>query len=149
MCPISPLKLGWKNDTELPLSRFWQGWDITFNYLYQYNNLQVLRQKLSVVGANPVVTIRPEYERTHVIGTTFSNAFSDWMVRGEIGYFTEHYFIANTSNGDGIVRPKISYEWQDNIETWLAADIFYGDKQGIFGQFDRNDRIVLGMEVSF
>ncbi len=214
------------SDVGLRMSTFWRGWDITFNYLYQYNNLPVLRQKLSVVGANPVVTIRPEYERTHVIGTTFSNAFSDWVVRGEIGYFTEHYFIgknplrnqgvvkspelhyvmgldwnaprdillsmqliqswvindadkttrdkldttltglirrnflydtliaevlviANTNNGDGIVRPKISYEWQDNIETWLGADIFYGDQQGVFGQFDQNDRIVLGMEVSF
>ena len=205
---------------------FWKGWDISFNYLYQYNNFAVLKQNVSLFEDKPVVTITPEYQRTHVIGGTFSNAFSDWVIRGEVGYFTDHYFIAknalrhqgvvkspelhyvlgldwnapwdvlvstqliqswvindasmitrdkldtiltglirrnffydtlvtelliiaNTNKSDGIIRPKISYEWHDNIKTWLAADIFYGDKQGVFGQFRRNDRIVLGLEVSF
>ncbi|MCK5189732.1 MAG: hypothetical protein KAR12_06720 [Methylococcales bacterium] len=214
------------SDVGLRATTFWKGWDITFNYLYQYNNLPVLRQKLSLSGGTPVVTITPEYERTHVFGTTFSNAFSDWVVRGEIGYFTEHYFIgknasqnqgvvkspelhyvlgldwnapwdvllsgqfiqswvikdadkttrdkldttitglirrnfmydtliaevlviANTNNGDGIIRPKISYEWQDNIKSWIGADIFYGDRQGVFGQFEQNDRVVVGLEFSF
>ena len=214
------------SDVGLRAATFWKGWDITFNYLYQYNNLPVLRQNLSLVSGKPVVTISPEYERTHVLGGTFSNAFADWVVRGEVGYFTDHYFIAknslqnqgvvkspelhyvlgldwnapwdilvssqliqswvindankttrdkldttltglvrrnfmydtlvaevlliaNTNNGDGIIRPKVSYEWQDNIKTWLGADVFYGDKQGVFGQFNRNDRVVFGMEVSF
>ena len=214
------------SDIGLRAATFWNGWDITFNYLYQYNNLPVLRQNLSMASGKPVVTISPEYERTHVIGGTFSNAFSDWVVRGEVGYFTDHYFIAknssenqgivkspelhyvlgldwnapwdvlvsgqliqswvindadktsrdkldttltglvrrnfmydtlvaevlviaNTNNGDGIIRPKISYEWQDNVKTWLGADIFYGDSQGVFGQYDRNDRVVVGMEISF
>lgn len=214
------------SDLGFRATTFWKGWDITFNYLYQYNNLAVLRQNLTMVNGKPVVTITPEYERTHVIGGTFSNAFSDWVIRGELGYFTDHYFIAknalqnqgvvkspelhyvlgldwnapwdilvsgqliqswlindadkstrekldttltglvrrnfmydtlvaevlliaNTNNGDGIIRPKVSYEWQDNIKTWLGADIFYGDSDGVFGQFDRNDRVVLGMEISF
>ena len=214
------------SDVGFRAATFWKGWDITFNYLYQYNNLAVLRQDVSLANGNPVVTITPEYERTHVIGGTFSNAFSDWVIRGEVGYFTDHYFIAknslknqgvvkspelhyvlgldwnapwdilvsgqliqswvindadkttrdkldttitglvrrnfmydtlvaevlliaNTNNGDGIIRPKISYEWQDNIKTWIGADIFYGDKQGVFGQFARNDRVVVGVQVSF
>ncbi len=214
------------SDLGFRAATFWKGWDITFNYLYQYNNLAVLRQNLSIDNGKPVVTITAEYERTHVIGGTFSNAFSDWVIRGEIGYFTDHYFIAknllqnqdvvkspelhyvlgldwnapwdilvsgqliqswlindadkttrdkldttltglirrnfiydtlvaellliaNTNNGDGLFRPKISYEWQDNMKTWLAADIFYGDKQGVFGQFNRNDRVLVGMEMSF
>lgn len=214
------------SDVGFRAATFWKGWDITFNYLYQYNNLAVLRQNLSMDNGKPVVTINPEYERTHVIGGTFSNAYEDWVIRGEVGYFTDHYFIAknslqnqgvvkspelhyvlgldwnapwdilvsgqliqswviddadkttrdkldttltglvrrnfmydtlvaevlliaNTNNGDGIIRPKISYEWQDNIKTWLGADVFYGDKQGVFGQFDSNDRVVVGVEVSF
>lgn len=214
------------SDVGLRLATFWQGWDITFNYLYQYDNQPVLRQNVAITGGMPLATISPQYERTHVIGTTFSNAFSDWVLRGEIGYFTEHYFIGNnpllnkgvvkspelhyvmgldwnapldvllsmqliqswmindagistrdkldttltglirrhyfyqtltaellfifnTNNSDGIIRPKISYEWQDNIRTWLGADIFYGDSQGVFGQFDQNSRVGLGVEVSF
>lgn len=214
------------SDVGFRATTFWQGWDITFNYLYQYNNLPVLRRNLSLSAEKPVITVTPDYERTHVLGTTFSSAFDDWVVRGEIGYFTEHYFIAknpllnqgvvkspelhyvlgldwnapwdillsmqliqswiindadkttrdkldttitglmrrdflyetltaellviaNTNNGDGIIRPKISYEWQDNIKSWISADIFYGDEQGIFGQFGQNDRVVVGMELSF
>jgi len=214
------------SDVGLRAATFWKGWDITFNYLYQYNNLPVLRQRLSIIDATPVVTITPEYERTHVIGATASNAFDDWVVRGEIGYFTEHYFIGknpqnnqgvikspelhyvlgldwnapldilvsmqliqswqiqnseqstrdkvdttltglirrnflydsltaeilvigNINHGDGLIRPKISYEWQDNIKTWIGADIFYGDQQGVFGQFDNNTRVVMGVEVSY
>jgi len=214
------------SDVGLRAATFWQGWDISFNYLYQYNNLPVLRQRLSLLDAMPLITIIPEYERTHVIGATASNAFDDWVIRGEIAYFTDHYFIAkdpqknqgivdspelhyvigldwnapfdilvsmqliqswqikqaelstrdkvdttltalirrnflydalvaevlvigNVNHGDGIIRPKISYEWQDNIKTWLGADIFYGDTKGIFGQFDKNDRVVMGVELSY
>ncbi|WP_221894608.1 hypothetical protein [Bathymodiolus japonicus methanotrophic gill symbiont] len=57
--------------------------------------------------------------------------------------------IGNIHNGDGIIRPKISYEWQDNLKTWIGADIFYGNQQGVFGQFDNNSRVVMGVEVSF
>ncbi len=214
------------SDVGLRAATFWNGWDITFNYLYQYNNLAVLRQNLSLASGKPVVTITPEYERTHVFGGTFSNAYADWVVRGEVGYFTDHYFIAknslqnqgvvkspelhyvlgldwnapwdilvsgqliqswvikdadkttrdkvdttltglirrnfkydtliaevlviaNTNNGDGIIRPKISYEWLDNVKTWLDMDIFYGDSKGVFGQYGDNDRVVVGIEISF
>ncbi len=224
--PRRPNNIVLDSDVGLRATTFWNGWDITFNYLYQYNNLPVLRQRLSVASGSPVVTVTPEYERTHVIATTFSNAFSDWVVRGEVVYFTEHYFIgknplqnlgvvkspelhyvlgldwnapwdlllsgqliqswvthdadqttrdrldttltglirrnfmydtliaevlviANTNNGDGIIRPDISYEWQDNLKTWLGADVFYGDRQGVFGQYDRNNRVGVGVEVSF
>lgn len=214
------------SDVGFRLATFWHGWDISLNYLYQYNNLPVLKQNIVIEDGKPIVTISPEYQRTHVIGGTFSNAFSDWVARGEVGYFTEHYFmaknplqnqgviksselhyilgldwnapwdilvsgqliqswmindasqairdklettitglirrnfmydalvaevlfIANTHHGDGVVRPKISYEWQDNIKTWLGADIFYGKKREVFGQFNQNDRVVFGVEVSY
>ncbi len=214
------------SDVGLRLATFWNGWDISVNYLYQYNNLPALKQNIALENGKPTITISPEYQRTHVIGGTFSNAFSDWVVRGELGYFTKHYFIAknpqqnqgvvkspelhyvlgldwnapwdilvsgqliqswiindadkttrdkldttitglirrnfmydslvaevlviaNTNNGDGVVRPKISYEWQDNIKTWLGVDIFYGDPQGVFGQFNRNNRVFFGVEVSY
>lgn len=213
------------SDVGFRASTFVNGWDITFNYLYQYNNLPILRQNLSLATGAPVVTVSPEYERTHMFGGTFSNAFSDWVVRGELGFFTEHYFIrknslrnqgvvkspelhyvlgldwnapwdifistqviqswviedadkttrdkldttftglirrnfmydtmvaevlliSNINNGDGIIRPKLSYEWQDNFKTWIGVDVFYGDTQGVFGQYGDNDRVVLGMEFS-
>ncbi|MGR8932050.1 MAG: DUF1302 family protein [Gammaproteobacteria bacterium] len=214
------------SDAGLRASTFWQGWDITFNYLYQYDNLPVLRRKLSLAEVQPLVTVTPEYQRTHVFGITFSNAFDDWVLRGEFAYFSKHAFIgrdirindgivqspelhyvlgldwnapgdvlvsvqliqswlidgaglstrdkldttftglirrnffydtltaealviANVNNGDGMVRPKINYQWRDNLTTWVGADIFYGDRRGVFGQFGDNNRIVIGVEVAY
>ena len=84
---------------------------MTFNYLYQYNNAPVLRQRLSMLNEKPVITITPDYERTHVIGETASNAFDDWVVRGEIGYFSEHYFIGKNPllNQDVVKSPELQY----------------------------------------
>ena len=53
------------------------------------------------------------------------------------------------NDGDGLIRPKLVYEWQDNVKTWVGADIFYGDRDGLFGQFRENDRIVIGVELGY
>lgn len=214
------------SDTGFRASTFWQGWDVTFNYLYQYDNLPALKQELSLRNGRPLVTVTPDYHRTHVFGTTFSNAFEDWVVRGEFAYFSKHIFIghdprlndgivqspelqyvlgldwnapvdvlvsaqmiqswliedarlsrrdkldttftglirrdflyetliaevlviANVNHFDGIVRPKLKYQWQDNVTTWIGADIFYGDGRGRFGQFGGNDRVLFSVEVAY
>lgn len=209
-------------DYGVRLSSFVGGWDLTFNYLYHYNDTPVLFRAL-ILAPQPTVTVTPRYERSHLLGSTFSNAFGDFVLRGEVGYSTDRYFLtndANDSNGviksdefayvlgldwsgindtflsaqlfqshlldeepavvrdktdttvtflarrdfmndtliadvlwlhnfnndDGLIRPKISYEWKDDVTIWLGADIFYGDEKGLFGQFDQNDRLVVGVE---
>lgn len=46
-----------------------------------------------------------------------------------------------------MIRPKISYELYDNTNIWTGLDLFYGESEGLFGQFDGNDRIVFGFEL--
>jgi hypothetical protein len=58
----------------------------------------------------------------------------------------ETMWIQNLNRGDGLVRPKIRYELRDRLFVWLGFDVFYGKSRGVFGQFDRNDRAVLGFE---
>lgn len=58
-------------------------------------------------------------------------------------------WIANSRVGDGLVRPKVNYELEDNLTIWAGLDIFYGNKKGLFGQFSRNDRLSLGLELGF
>jgi len=221
-----PNRLLADSDAGIRLSTFWNSWDITLNYLYQYDNFPVLFQRLEMSAAAPVVVIEPRYERTHVLGGTFSNAFGEWVIRGEMGYFTDRFFltddasdpdgiaksselsyvlgtdwtgiedtflsvqlfqswvtdspsgllrdsletsltllarrdylndtlqaeilwITNINDSDGLVRPKLSYEWQDNVKTWVGVDIFYGTRNGLYGQFKDNDRIVIGVELGF
>lgn len=211
------------SDAGLRLTSFLVGWDLSLNYLYQYHNQPALHQRF-LPGPAPQVEITPRYHRTHLLGGTFSRALGDWVIRGEVGYFTDRFFlttdstdadgvaqspefnyvlgfdwtgvtdtfisgqlfqswltdhergftrpeldtsftfllrhqiwhdtltaevlwIANTNDGDGLIRPKVSYDVADDMTVWGGLDIFYGDHDGLFGQFDHKDRVVLGIEV--
>ena len=217
--PDKPLS---DSDFGARFSTFLDGWDITLNYLYHYKDNPVFYRQ--ILGTQ--VTITSEYERTHLIGGTFSNAFGDYIFRSEIGYSTnsyhvthdamdsdgieetgeasyvlgldysgitdvflsaqffqtvltedppgisrdqventitflvEHNFanetwkaeillIQSINDGDGMVLPKISHEFSSNISIWAGADIFYGDSDGLYGQFDDQDRITVGFEWGF
>jgi hypothetical protein len=56
-------------------------------------------------------------------------------------------WFANRKDNDGLVRLKMTYDWTDNLSVWTGLDVFYGDEQGIFGQFDQNDRFFIGVET--
>ena len=210
------------SDIGVKLSSFYKGWDVTFNYLYHYKDSAVLYRSIT---AN-TVTINPEYERTHLIGGTLSNAFGDYTLRSEFGYSTDNYYVThNTSSingiekseeasfvigldysgltdsflsiqifqsllidnvkslsrskventitflaertfvnetfkfetllihsmddGDGVIRSKLKYEYLDNINFWLGANIFYGHSDGFYGQFNNRDNVNLGFEWGF
>jgi hypothetical protein len=212
------------SDYGLRLTRFMAGWDLSLNYLYHYHDNPVLFRFISLTP-RAEVTIAPSYERSHLMGGTFSNAFRDFVLRGEIANSSKRSFISNNindhdgvinsgefsyvlgldwsgiddtfvsmqlfqshvlneqsglvrdkvettltallrhnrmndtliaevlwlhaiNNKDGLVRPKISYAWSDNLKIWLSANIFYGDRHGLFGQFEQNDHVLLGMQWS-
>ena len=214
------------SDVGLRLARFWKGWDLSLNYLYQYDNFALLFQQRSFTRNGLHVEIKPQYRRTHVLGGSFSNAFDNWVLRGELAYFSDRYFLAegfsdsdgitkgeelsyvmgldwaglentlisaqlfqsialnrqsatlrdktdsalsvlvnhtrlnetldlrfiwlaSTNIGDGLLRLRLSYEWQDNLKTWVSSDTFYGSEEGLFGQFDNNDRLTVGIEIGF
>ena len=58
-------------------------------------------------------------------------------------------WLANANDGDGLLRPKLTYELDDHTTLWTGIDYFYGDHAGIFGQFDANDRAVFGIRYDF
>lgn len=112
------------------LSAFWNGWDLTFNYLYHYNDQPVLYRQLSMTASGPVAIITPRYERSHLIGTTFSNAFGDLTLRGEVGYSLDRYISTNsTSDNDGVVKTNelvyvIGLDWFGLSDTLLSTQVF-------------------------
>ncbi len=55
-------------------------------------------------------------------------------------------WLHNLNQGDGLARPKISYELRDDLQVWFGFDVFYGTRNGVFGEFGRKDRVVLGFE---
>ena len=213
-------------DAGFRLSIFTHGWDLTFNYLYHYDDTPVLFRTINVTASGLNISLDPQYKRTHLIGGTFSNTFGDLTLRGEVGYLTDKYisttnlldadgvvktgelkyvlgfdwygysdtllsaqvfqtYLENHETGmirdelntqltflikqdymnetlhaeililhdidyeDGMVRPKLTYEYNDEINVYAGADIFYGNKDGLFGQFKETDRFVSGVVIGF
>jgi hypothetical protein len=213
-------------DAGFRLSTFTHGWDLTFNYLYHYDDTPVLFRSFNMTAGGLAITLNPKYKRTHLIGGTFSNTFGDLTLRGEVGYLTDKYIPTNNpldtngvvktgeikyvlgfdwygfsdtllsmqifqtyldnhktrmirdelntqitflvkqdymnetlhaeilvlhdiDYGDGMIRPKVTYEYNDEINIYAGVDIFYGDRDGLFGQFKETDRLVSGLVIWF
>lgn len=212
------------SDIGARLSTFWKGWDLTASYLYHYDDIPVLRRSIAPIPGGAQLTITPEYERTHLFGATFSNAFGDLTLRGEIGYSIDKYYstrnpmdadgvervnelsyvigldwfgftdtllsvqlfqsilsdnpsgltrdqventvtflarrdfrnhtlhaenlvVYNFNRQDGFVRPQISYDLRDNVVIWSGIDLFWGNRDDLFGQFDETDRVIFGVDL--
>lgn len=221
--PNRPNRFIRDDDYGARLTAFLSGWDVSLNYLYHYQDQPVQFQRRLPGGG---VAIEPEYRRTHLIGGTFSNAFGDFTLRGEVGYSTDRYFLTRNSSdqdgviktgelgyvlgldyqhdadfrisgqlfqsilmdrpdgtvrdrvenqatlliekeflndrltasllaiqslndGDGVVQAGVEYEYRSNVILKLGLDVFYGDRDGLFGEFGDADRITFGVEVGF
>ena len=211
------------DDYGVRLTAFLGGWDLSLNYLYNYQDQAVFFREALPGGG---VVFRPRYERTHVAGGTFTNAFGDVTLRGEAAYATDRFFITNDAadadgvfetgefgsvlgldyqydadllvsgqffqstiedppagatrdrvdmqvtllveqeflndtvtasglliqsinDGDGVFQADLEYQWRSNVIFSVGADVFYGDDDGQFGQFDGADRITFGVEFGF
>ncbi len=203
-------------------SAFAGGWALALNYVYHYFDRPVIRREISPQG----IAVRADYERTHLLGGTFSNVFDDFTLRGEVGYSSDRYFLTSAvsdldgvvqspefsyvlgldyqgwrdwfvsgqifqsvmrdhergvvrdhvdstatlllrgdfmndavqaeallihslSQDDGVLQASIRYEWRSDIRFKLGADIFYGDVEGLFGQFQEQDRLSISVELGF
>lgn len=58
----------------------------------------------------------------------------------------EMIWFQNVNEGDGMVRPRAKYELRDDVQIWMGFDVFYGKSSGVFGEFDEDDRVVIGFE---
>ena len=79
--------------------------------------------------------VRPN---TDVISTmklqkSFSN--QTWLASAEL--------ISSLSDGDGTLRPALSWQVDDRHRLQLGADLIWGDRAGLFGQFKDNNRVWL------
>ena len=62
---------------------------------------------------------------------------------------SEVMLISNFNDGDGLIRSRLDYAIFDGAELWVGLDVFYGDKEGLYGEFDENDRLELGLLYTF
>lgn len=57
--------------------------------------------------------------------------------------------LFNWADGSWMIRPKVAYEFTDQVTAKLGVDLFGGDNTDFFGQFDNNDRVYTEVEYTF
>ena len=60
----------------------------------------------------------------------------------------EFFSYIGLTDGDALIRPKITYSFSDGFDIQFGANIFTGSK-GMFGQFNDNDMIYTKIRYSF
>ena len=66
-------------------------------------------RRTATTGGGPVVIVTPEYRRTHLVGATFSNAFGNLTVRGEVAAFLGRTLsVSNPADSPGKPLPVTS-----------------------------------------
>ncbi len=114
------------SDIGAKLSVFVGGWDLSLNYAYHYFDRPVVRREISTPG----ITVRQDYERTHLLGGTFSNVFGDFTLRGEVGYSSDRFYLTDDiTDADGVIRSgEIAYvlglDYQGWRDWFISAQIF-------------------------
>ena len=78
-------------------------------------------------------------------------SFSIWL---KTGFFDnrlepEVFFVSSLRKINLMVRPRITYKINDNWTGVLGADIFGGDHDTDFGQFDTKDRVYIELRYDF
>lgn len=86
-------------------------WDVSAVYLYHYDPIPVFFRTAQLTTLGPVVNVNARYERSSLIGGTFSNAFGSTVVRGELGYNKDRYFLTtDLGSGEGVLKTnELSY----------------------------------------
>jgi len=108
------------SDVGIRLSTFWKGWDLTLNYLYHYYDVPVVSRTVQFEPVQRVV-INQHYRRSHLAGTTFSNAFGNITIRGETAFSFDRYFrTVEQSDSDGIKKGN-TFDYAIGLD-WFGFD---------------------------
>jgi len=61
----------------------------------------------------------------------------------------ELFSYIGLTNGDALIRPKITYDFDDSFSILLGSNIFVGDEEGRFGQYGDNSMGYIKLKYSF
>ncbi len=61
----------------------------------------------------------------------------------------ELFSYIGLTNEDALIRPKITYDFDDSFSILLGGNIFVGDEAGQFGQYNDNTIIYAKVKYNF
>ena len=82
--------------------------------------------------------VRPETD--HLYTLTLKRDYLNQTLDSELKFIT-------SDKQDGQVRLQTNYELNDSVVLALGADLFFGDEDTLFGQYDNRDRLLAGITV--
>lgn len=78
-----------------------------------------------------------ELNTTFLIGRNFRNE----TINAEL------IMVQNLNEGDGFIRPKVSWLAKSNLKLTLGGDFIYGKSNRLFGQYKNQTRLVFNIEL--
>ena len=57
--------------------------------------------------------------------------------------------LHSLNHDDGLVQVQVEYNWSDELDIYAGVDVFYGEEEGLYGQFKKNDRFNIGFSFVF
>ncbi len=87
----------------------------------------------------------------NITNSEFENTMT-FMARYDMFRETVHlelFSYIGLTNEDALIRPKISYDFDDSFSIQLGSNIFVGETDGRFGQYQDNSMLYLKLKYSF
>lgn len=133
------------SDAGFRYSSFVGGWDLTFNYLYHYQDSPAFYTRILPGPTEQVVEVSPKYERSNLIGSTISNVFGDVTLRAEIAYSTDTYQVSSDPANGNVAETEelasvIGLDWQlSDYDTLLSGQWFQSTLLDYDGRINRDE----------
>lgn len=61
----------------------------------------------------------------------------------------EIFSYIGIDDGDALIRPKVTYDFDDSFSILVGSNIFVGDKDGMFGQYQDNSMVYAKIKYNF
>ncbi|NOZ34279.1 MAG: DUF1302 domain-containing protein [Chlorobi bacterium] len=94
----------------------------------------------TILNYNDLI-VNPEFQNT----MTF---LARYDTQDDLLHFELFSYIGLTDT-DALIRPKITYDFDDSFSILLGSNIFVGDRDGRFGQYQDNSMIYMKLKYSF
>lgn len=81
-----------------------------------------------------------------------ANNTATFMARFDMMRETVHldlFSYIGLDDGDALIRPKITYDFDDSFSILLGSNIFVGDREGMFGQYQDNSMLYAKIKYNF
>lgn len=146
------------SDFAFKMSAMIGNWDLSLNYIYQFDDVPVVNKRVSFFNNTYQLDIEPSYRRNNLIGTSFNTTFGNFGFRGEVGVYPNRAITSNQLDGEIKKVAQVSsgigldyFGLDQTIVTiqWFSDELFKSNINEIIDRSKRLDYFSLMINRSF